>query len=232
MIVRRRFQLRPPGTTAGLVGLLLAALAAFTGCNRAVQVENPIEIGAEEYHHVYEAAVDVLRDHRFRIDRQDRRFGVVTTGPLIAASAFEPWHDDNTTADQVLENTLNHQRRRVRIELYPVTRDGDAGDELVVNPSQPAGTTAPVNNTYELLVQVFVERRQHPPRELNGSVFAGVELRRQPRLHESIVTEEGVIESHWRPLRRDHELEQRLVAAILRRSIDIQPVYPPQARAE
>lgn len=211
---------------------MLCVGVTAAGCTRTVQAENPLEIGEDEYHAVFDATVRTLRDYRFEVDRQDRRFGVVTTGPLIAASVFEPWHDDNTTAKQVLENTLNHQRRRVRVQLAPAgtldaAADG-AGDEATTVPGEGLNGG---DGVYDLFVQVFVERRQHPPRVLNSEVFAGVQLRRRPQLQEPIVTEEGLIESRWRLLGRDHALERRLIAEIIRRSIEIEPIYPPQAEA-
>ena len=210
---------------AALVCGTLAAVP-LAAC-QAPDVANPFEIDREEYHAVYEATIESLREHRFAVNRQDRRFGVVTTRPLIAASVFEPWHDDNTTAHQVAMNTLNHQRRHVRVEIQPpdpAHPDIDAPD-----PADPDASVIP-EGSYQLQVYVFLERRHHPPRNLHSGVFTDVDLRRRPRSHQPLVTEEGRLESTWRPVGRDHELERRLIADIIRRSIDIEPVYPP-ARA-
>lgn len=215
------------------LAVLVTLAGGLGGCSRAVQADNPIEIGPEEYHPVYDATIAVLRDRRFTIDRQDRRFGVVTTGPVIAASAFEPWHDDNTTTRQVVENTLNHQRRRVRVQMHPAAPAAeDDADEAPdengeADATDEATADADAVEAYEVSVHVYVERRQHPPRELNSSIFSGMELRRRPRMHEPLVTEEGLIESHWRPVRRDRELEQRLIAEIIRRSIEIESSQSP-----
>jgi hypothetical protein len=68
------------------------------------------------------AAQDVLRDHQFRLDRVDRRAGVVSTLPETSQQLFEFWrHDVATTAD-LWEATLNPIRRWIQVTF---ARDGD-----------------------------------------------------------------------------------------------------------
>lgn len=155
-----------------------------------------------QYDAVFDAAVATLRDLRFDVDRTDRRFGVVTTEPLIASSVVEPWYRDNTTARQALESTLHKQRRTVRIELKP-TADAP--------PDGPAGA-------YQLQVVVDVERQYHPPRPIHTSALGRVTYRRAERRYRPIETEAGIEESYWLSLGRDELLERRLAQMILHRA--------------
>ncbi|MCG8510191.1 MAG: hypothetical protein MI741_13265, partial [Rhodospirillales bacterium] len=62
-----------------LIGALL-----FTGCaarHAELAVNNPRPVAAGNYETVYHAAIDVLRERGFDINRKDHRFGVITTHP-------------------------------------------------------------------------------------------------------------------------------------------------------
>ncbi|QNN21098.1 hypothetical protein HED60_02040 [Planctomycetales bacterium ZRK34] len=187
-----------------LLGLIVIVFAA--GCSQAVpDVSNPIPIATGEYDRVFDAAILVLRDEHFVVARKDRRFGVVTTEPRVAASAFEPWNTDNTTTAQTTESTLNLDRRTVRVMINPVA---NAGGE------------------YELAVEVTLDRRQHPTRLLNTAAMGAVGVgHRETNVYRPLLTESGLEESYWTPVGRDELLAKRLLAKILRRSVHLdQPV--------
>ncbi len=72
---------------------------------------------------LWEVTKDVLRGHGYRIDRVDRRAGVITTWPCTSQQVFEFWRNDVcTTADQ-WEATINPIRRWIEVRF---TKD-DAG---------------------------------------------------------------------------------------------------------
>jgi hypothetical protein len=192
----------------------LLAAAVLGGCGpEAVDIDNPITVATDEYDRVFEASVEVLRDHRFVVNRQDRRFGLVSTHPRIASSVFEPWYDDNTTFDQAGANTINHQRRTafVRIEPAGTPRLQDDPVELLAFPTW--------SDEYQLRVEVLVERRQLPDRQLTTAAVTGTLYPRYAGSRErGVVTERGYEDSHWRPVGRDELLERRLVFDILSRA--------------
>ncbi len=162
---------------------------------KATEAPRPVHVAAADHDRMLELAAEVLRDHRFRIDRQDPRLGLVQSHPRIAASGLEPWHDDHRQPYRLQESTLNYQRRIVKILLNP-----DAAD-------------------YTMAVQVHVQRRNHPPAPLTEANIlkaggAG-EGRSDVRSRE---TEQGKEESFWRPIGRDHDYEQRLMQKILARA--------------
>ncbi len=193
-----------------LVCLFVAlGLPGPVGCaSRAVSIDNPVRITAGEYNRMFEASVDVLRNELFSVERQDRRFGVITTRPLWAGSALEPWRTDNTTAYQYTDATLNYHRRTVRVNLTP--RDADA--------TLDAATPADPADDYMLEVIVQLDRRQHPPRELNTAAVSSVAYFGRSGGTRRIGTEAGAEESFWRTVGRDEYLEQRLVNRILARA--------------
>ncbi len=178
-----------------------AAVGMFfclVGCGqKAVTIDNPTPVAADDYNAVFDAGVEVLRDLRFVVSRQDRRFGVVTTHPMTAGSAVEPWYVDSTTSGQVTESTLNLQRRRTRITLKP-TSDG--------------------TQAYLLAAEVTIERRQMPRRELNSAAKARLTYKRSVAGPRTLLTEAGREDAFWRPMGRDEHLEQRLVADIMQRA--------------
>lgn len=196
---------------ATLLGVLLAV--GLVGCTAFSPVPNPVEADAREYSRMYRAAIAVLRDEGFDLDRRDYRFGRITTNHLSSATMMEPWHRHNTTAYQAVESTLQDQRRRVRVFLDPI---------------QPTGQEASANNSsstpdYHLQVEVIVERREFPDRYLTGSthghgVFGTLASLPGELNHRGISQTE-----QWRPVGRDVYLEQRLLALIVRKSITLTP---------
>jgi len=226
----------------------------LTGCSsRVVSMNNPIAITAEEYDRVFEAAVDVLRLNEFVVNRQDRRFGIITTEPYVAGSLLEPWRTDNTTAYQWSDATLNYQRRIVNVHLEPAVpaalaaaelnrvavRRGEAATEVddeqvgeVVaqavgeSPeSEPPPATTYDGQTYQLRVVVDLEQRQVPEQQLHTAAMSSeTYYGRSPDVR-STVTEEGRELSFWKPIGRDIYYEQRLVQEILNRSTFISPRF-------
>ena len=109
------------------------------GCQTAPS-ESPqsarLTFAAERYPAVFEAAVETLRQHDFRIARRDYRFGTITTFPKESATAIEYWIDDATTSTQRQSDTLNSQQRTVTVK--------------VKQPDEEVG--------YSMTVEVLVER--------------------------------------------------------------------------
>jgi len=227
-----------------MVTIFLASLPAggLTGCGASqTDVPNPIPVAGSEYEQVFEATVDVLRDNRFRIARQDRRFGVITTEPRTASMALERWHPDRTTSRRVLENTLNHQRYTIVTRLRPredsPEADGENGSDSQPsaasegNASTDAPPPEPVSGRpgearaagYELAIEARLERRQLPPRTLHTAAVADTRVRRKAGVVRPLRTASGPIEPHWRTVGRDREYERRLVATILTRATGQDP---------
>lgn len=209
-------RLCPRRIHTGLAACWLAFMATFAmGCHHErVEVSNPIEIDRAEFTRIYDAALKILGDYGFRIDRHSHRLGTIATKYLASPTVFESWHTTNSTDRQSWESTLNHQRRRVIVSLEPA--------KPATGPNEQTLPSSVRTDQYRLHVEVFVERRQHPDRHLTGSTTGhGV--------YGTLTTtpgewrERGIEGSYWRPLGRDVLLEQRLLADIIRKSIAMEP---------
>jgi len=202
--------------------MLILIAGLLPACSQTVpQVDNPIPIAVAEYDRVFDASIQVLREKRWVVDRKDRRFGVVTTEPRTAASVFEPWYTDNTTAHQTARSTLNHEQRIVRVTIEPVEIAESASAE-----NEP-GVAAYEDGEYLLRVAVLRERRHLPPRPINTAAMGsvGISYRKSSR-QRALLTETGYVESHWEPVGDDPQLAKRLLADILRRSIQLDQPEP------
>lgn len=206
----------------------LVAVALTAGaCSRASSVvnANPVEIDASEYARMFRAADRVLRDEGFAIVRQDYRMGVVSTQALHAPTVLEPWRTSNTTPDQAMNATFNSQRRLARIQFEPAS--GTDPRQLAADPAaatRPAASSDPAvpagAGTYLLRVEVQLEQGQFPTRRLSGSTEGG-RIYNRFAATPADMAQRGITGPHWRAMGRDEALEQRLIAQILRRSIDL-----------
>lgn len=187
------------------VPVLFLSVVALAGCAARVERAPRPVVEAAVYDATLTAAVTVLRDRGFVIDRHDRRYGVITTEPLGAATALEPWKRNNVNAHAALTHTLNDQRRVVTVTLTPV------------EPGQAEPGTEPADeaDAYALGVEVQLERRQSVNRRVGGApsnqVFnyvaaTPVELRRR-----------GIEGEYWQPVGREPALEQRIAEQITAR---------------
>jgi hypothetical protein len=100
--------------------LLAAALAAACGCAQHTEpvVPEPPKTPAERrFEAVWQASIQTLREHRFVVDRQDRRAGVVTTYPMVGQHWFEFWRQDAASAADLAESTLQTIYRRATVTI-------------------------------------------------------------------------------------------------------------------
>ena len=105
---------------------------------------------AATYDHIWEESMALLVREGYRIDRQDYREGVLTTIARPAAHILEAWRDDWVGGKHAAENTVNTQRRTVRITIAPVEGKPDF---------------------YEVAAQVLVERQDNPSETINAPIF-------------------------------------------------------------
>jgi hypothetical protein len=96
---------------------VLAALlgASLGGCSGARSPE--FDIGPGRYDAAFDATREVLREHRFQLERVDAAEGVITTQPKSTAGAASPWDKEQSTLGQEVEDLLNLQRRVVRVSF-------------------------------------------------------------------------------------------------------------------
>lgn len=213
---------------------MLLTVTALLGCRGpAALAPNPFEIDAREYDRVYDASVQVLRDYGFTVDRQDYRFGRVTTGPLGSPTLLEPWKRDNSTLGQAAASTVGDLQRKVTVFIDPViamdaTPARAAGEEVAEDAEIAASAGASASpadggeaGAYLLRVEVLIERREVPTRRLTGTASRNVfsSLRDTPVEWQK----RGIEANYWLPVSRDPQLEQRLLREIVSRSLSLPP---------
>ena len=181
--------------------VFLSAVLAGSGCAyhqrndfRSTQAIAVAE-GSDEATHVWDAILETLRRHRFRIDRVDRRAGIVTTSPETSQHFFEFWRHDVATWTDAWEASLNPLRRRVEVT---VTR----GDE---------------NRWTQVAVAVFKERLSSPDRQFNSTAAA------YQFFGESLPSTTGdpkvtSRDERWLDQGRDAAMEDYLLGVILERA--------------
>ncbi len=178
--------------------LLLSLMAACQ--QQRTCVDNPITVTSDEYHNVFASAFDALRDRHFVVDRYDKRFGIITTHPLIASSIFELWDTRGSTLATQLESTLNYQRRTARITLQP--KSSDTNSQITAD--HPA--------SYLMSVKVILQRLHVPPHQLDTAVVDSTRRSYWRR------TASDNQQQFWRTIGRDTDLEQQLILDILHRA--------------
>lgn len=236
--------MKPSRSIGALALFLLAALLPLGGC-RAVKtpVANPFDIDRQEFDRVFTAAVLELRDRGFVIDRQDYRFGRITTRPLQSPTIIEPWRGENTTLYQAQTATLNSQRRLITIRLDPAgapnvdaaatapatapAASAPASTPAATSPGGAVAATMPATaparlGGYQLGVEVYVEQLQITTRRLSGST-RGTAMINTLREVPTELAERGVKPVYWQAVGRDPYFEQRLLTAIIRRSVSVTP---------
>ncbi|UCE62248.1 MAG: hypothetical protein JSU63_11150 [Phycisphaerales bacterium] len=115
---------------AGLLAVSLAGCARLQRGDYLTSCDLVIPASSEQADRVWDAVRDTLRRHRFRLDRVDRRAGVITTMPEMSQHFFEFWRKDVATRHDFWEATLNPIRRWVEVR---VTRgEDDQWDRLAV----------------------------------------------------------------------------------------------------
>lgn len=186
--------------TNGLIGqpfprialLALGCLIAswLTGCAAPVAPStDTISVSVDRYDEAFKTSIDTLRAHRFVIDREDYRFGHISTLPRSSSSAFEFWKGEHVTFNDAATSTLNDQQRIVMVLLEP------AGDN------------------YELRVEVVLERMQNPDRILTGSTDGHAITGRLGAIPAE-QKRNGTTGQHWRKVGRDGHMERALLQAI------------------
>ena len=124
------------------LSLTLFVIGVFSvtpGCGKShrVQSDGSISIAAppreSEANRLWEASSDVLRRHGYRLDRADRRAGVMTTWPEESQHFFEFWRHDVDTFKDRLEATVNPLRRWVEVQFKSAVDESPGTFQVVVH---------------------------------------------------------------------------------------------------
>jgi hypothetical protein len=149
------------------------------------------------YDNVWKQGLAILSSAGFALDRQDYRLGTITTQYLPSNQIVEFWKPQATTFTAMMENTINDQRRRIRLTISNVE-------------GKP--------QFYEIAVQVIVERQTNPSEEIHGPLFVeGSGFGRNEISLRSDYAPPNVETARWIILGHDPDLERKLLDALFKR---------------
>ncbi len=180
--------------------LLFVPIGLFAfGCHEPAQPTAPTvaRIAAqtpEQLEELWESAGDTLRAHYFRLDRQDRNEGVITTYPETSANWFEWWRPQPQPAYYWAEANLHTMQRQATVQIKPAADHG----------------------SYDVGVEIERYRYSLEERQIDNSA-AALRLFSGGAPTESGQRLSPAESSHWVRLGRDAALEERLLSTLLRR---------------
>ncbi len=149
------------------------------------------------YDTVWQQATLLLTNMGFSLDRRDYRLGVLTTNPLLSAQIIEFWKPQQVNSTDSLENTINNQRRTVRLTISKVAGKADF---------------------YQIAIQVLVERQNNPTEDIRGPVFVeGSGFGRDAITLRSDYLAPGTPNvGKWLTLGHDPDMENKLLDALFK----------------
>jgi len=149
---------------------------------------------ADDYDFLWDAVGSALRQHNFRLDRQDRLAGVITTYPETSASGFELWRHQPQPAYYWLESNLQTIQRSVTVHIKPEAN----------------------NMAHDVDVQVARYRYNLEERQVDNPALA------MRTFSNAAPTTSGKLvkpseSGEWIPLGRDAQMEESVLSSILAR---------------
>lgn len=151
-----------------------------------------IAVDQASFDQVWDACVDSLKDKGMVIDRQDRRFGIITTKPMVGKQFFEFWRNDAANSDDPMLSSMHTIRRtvNVRVTSQGPTRYQVAVEAQAQRASLPGGEVDSVVEAFELLdrqgVSPYPRRRDYTKPKPKPE---WVDLGREPALEQNILAD-------------------------------------------
>ncbi len=203
------FRMRRSGHYSYLILLVSIGLLFFSvsGCARSRNESDlssgltALVISADDYDSAWDEIVEVLREHYFIPDRQDRRTGIIITHPCVSQQWFEFWRDDARGWYQWAESSLHTIRRIAEIRFIPKG-----------------------NDKIEIKVKVTVQRKNQPQRQATTASGAIQAFRQDVPTYTGKPLKPSEM-TEWTNLGEDVKLEEYLLAQIHKRLTEAQPVY-------
>lgn len=149
-----------------LAGLLLAVLCC-AGCGGPMYTKplerEPATQAERNFRDLWRASLQVLKKHGFRLDRQDRRGGTITTYAVSGGHGLEAlWRKDAASGFYFQENTAQNILRAARVRIHRV-------------PDRP--------DEFDFKVEVLMARTNRPqPQVTNAVEVPRMTVRRLPNL--------------------------------------------------
>jgi hypothetical protein len=169
----------------------------LAGCQKPVPPTQPepmsLVVQKDQYDLAWDETLDVLYEHNFVPDRQDRRAGLIVTFPTLSKQWFEFWRDDAQGSYDVWESSLHSIRRTVQVKFTP------QGDRVSIQ------------------IAVNIQRKNQPQKQITTSSGTLQAFRDQVPLVDTgrAASREDIID--WIDLGKDVKLANYLLERIERR---------------
>lgn len=185
--------------------LLPALLAGSAGCVGGSS-EPTFSVSGTDYPRAFDAARETLLQAGFDLERVDAGEGIITTAPRGSAGLLSPWDTQQSSLADEVDDFVNDQRRRVRIEFLPLT---DGNEDEGLPPGVPVAVAPLDGDEIEARVRVVIERRLTP-----GRTIEPVSIRRSNRFIDPTLGARQMLPVAWVAVREDPALARRLAARI------------------
>lgn len=154
-----------------------------------------LSVGNTDFDKLWAAAERVSQDYLFKLDRRDRRLGLLTTVPNVSAQWFEPWRREVQTVSDRIESSTFTERRTITWQFRQVS------------------------NGWAVTPKVLVERQSVTEKRISG-VLSRAYFRTDPK-DEAYGTRETdqnlrLPPTYWYPTGRDFVFEQKLIEKMFR----------------
>lgn len=200
------------GCRSAALALVATVATASVGCATSGPGVERLEIASEDREQALDAAAAELDDRGFAIVLRDAEAGRLETDAVRTGSLLDPWTPSAPDRDGLRRRvgaTLNHQRRRVRVEIAPVGGGGPVEPDLL-----GLAPPSPVPATFEVRARAIVEQATVRGREPDtwSREASSVERHGIPGR-----TDEWAPTTTWTTVGRDRTLERAIVDGIRRR---------------
>lgn len=199
----------------------LGLVLGLVGCHT---IDGPasIELASGDYDRAFDACIQEGRALEMPPAVADRGNGVIETEPRTMGSLAEPWRLDHSGPSQVVESTVQFQRRRVRFLFAPAGFEPNAIDGKTeftggAEPGSPEDVSRFDLETYqgtiELRAHVFIERGFVP--NIRKSTWSnGLSSVARDAMPRAADDGSDRMPTLWTPVGRDEEAERTLLARI------------------
>lgn len=142
--------------TTGCSILALALAAGLTGCGEQkapapMASTAPVSAAQGQFEAAWGATLDVLTQYEFRVDRQDRYQGIISTYPVTGKSWFEFWRKDGATAYDTCESSIQTIYRSAVVHVIRVADSDEYNVQVEVKVARSDRPNMQISNTSEAM---------------------------------------------------------------------------------
>ena len=180
-----------------VITITMLLTAMLVGCAEQRKPRwQAIAVEQASFDHVWTVCLASLQDRGLSVDRQDRRFGLIVSEPVVGKQFFEFWRNDAVSSDDTLTSSLHTVRRIVSIHV------------VSQGPMQ-----------FEVRVEAQAQRVSIPADQLDNTAEAFEMIRAHgvPAAPSRGDYTRPQAEPIWVDIGREHALEQYILEDITRR---------------